>query len=159
MKSYDPVRGGIRRTRWAAVALCVTLMITALAAPVDATGVVTSGLQQHGQRQGIHLDLKTTVVSPGQRIRFRVVNDSSMPVAYGEEFSIQKRTPSGWRRAAFSPRGPWAEDELQVSAGGRGQWQIFRIRVRAAPGRYRVVKAVSFRSSSRHLTAAFRVVV
>ena len=159
MKPYELMRYENRKARWASVSLCVLLSgAVALATHVGAADAVTPGVQQHGERQGAHLHLKATEVSRGQRIRFRVVNDSSVPVANGEAFSIQKRTPTGWSRAPFSPRGPWAEVELQVPAGGTGQWQGFRIPDRAAPGRYRVVKAVSFDGSSRHLTAAFRVV-
>jgi len=158
MVTLRSIDGRLQRVGCLGVALGVSsILATLLPTPTPAAGLIEPMLRQQLKPQTVRLDVKPGVVAPGQRIRIRVVNHGATAVVFGEPFSIQRRVATGWRRASFSPKGPWPEDQLQLPPGRTGEWQSLRIPVMAAPGRYRAIKTIETNRSSRHLTAAFRV--
>jgi hypothetical protein len=119
----------------------------------------TSPTLRADARSRVTLDLQPHRARAGTKIRFRLWNDRASSVGFVDEFWIQQSLDgSHWRRASFSPRGPWYEDQHQILPGDHAPWERFHIPPDAAPGSYRIVKAILDVGATRYRVADFRVV-
>lgn len=126
-------------------------------ATAEASGPFSSDEGQVRHKQiGLTL-LSGPIVRPGTMVRFRLFNESALPVSFGQHFEVQALGHQAWSRAAFSPRGPWTEQRFDLLPGRNGRAQAVLVPRSAAPGHYRIVKQVWGNHRTLRLKAAFVV--
>jgi hypothetical protein len=104
------------------------------------------------------LGVKPMIVSPGEKLQFRVENRGDSPIAYGGKFVIQEETyPRVWGPAAFTPKGPWADVLANLEAGQSERWNTLEIPQEADVGRYRIKKEIKTLKGRRFLLGGFVV--
>ncbi|HEX5761810.1 MAG TPA: hypothetical protein VFY04_01675 [Solirubrobacterales bacterium] len=111
----------------------------------------------------VRLGLSRRRVRPGQRILSRVENLGTVPVRYGEDFSVQRFDGSDWIGVPEATPGLVASWLGNVAAGGTGRCSALSLPRDFPLGRYRIVKRVNpgSRFPGRrlyHLAAPFKVI-
>ena len=109
----------------------------------------------------VRLGLDRGSYRPGERVLSRIENYGSTSVAYGEDFSVQRRVDGRWRRdRELTPDGFFLS--LGILRPGLTGWcEDLRLSPSTEPGRYRILKPAGtpsdFEDSPRWLTAPFTV--
>jgi hypothetical protein len=132
--------------------------LIALSGFSGSTGAAVLTGHVEGAKAGVRIGLRPAVVSPGGVLRYRVENHSDGGVGYGLKFAIQQEIQEGnWRRASFSPKGPWPQVLLGLHAGKVSRWQRIEIPGEAEPGTYRIMKEVRSEDGRKFLFESFTI--
>lgn len=81
-----------------------------------------------------------TVVRPGRRLAFSIVNSGPMPVSFGAEYELQHRADNQWSRCNLE--GAWKLSKSTLHPGAKVEVAV-EIPADAAAGWYRVCKSVT----------------
>jgi hypothetical protein len=85
----------------------------------------------------------TTQASPGQEVRFALVNHGPGRVSFGVAFELEREERGRWVRVPFGPEN-MAWPAVAISLRPRTRYeQAVRVPAGAQPGRYRVSKSLA----------------
>lgn len=94
-------------------------------------------------------------VRPGETLTFRLENIGTLPVTFGEPFSIDRLLEDAWTPYPVD-LGPWHWQRLSLGAGEAGKCQQFIVPADTSPGQYRIRKSLFGRVP--YVTTVFRVI-
>lgn len=104
---------------------------------------------------GSKLELSSSKTAPSATVYGRLVNSGTASLQYGPNFSVQRRTTSGWARVHVERSIPVAPQLLELLPGDAGSCFAIRLPADALAGTYRIEKLV--RSSFTQLTKSISV--
>jgi hypothetical protein len=91
---------------------------------------------------GAELVPETTQISPGQILKFALVNHGPGRVGYGHPYQVQRQEDGEWVEADVEEPGAFILPALSMPAGGTFPQEL-GLRVDVPPARYRVIKDVA----------------
>jgi hypothetical protein len=107
---------------------------------------------------GAELVPDATQVSPGESLRFTLVNNGPGHVGYGHPYEVQRLDDGAWVDADVQEPGTAFTLAAHSMPAGRTFAQVLPLRNDVSPGRYRVTKGVAIEGSG-NVTLSFAFTV